>query len=485
MLAELLRARQRSGQAYTVDERLRAARHLAALLLLSAKSAVHVPGAAFDPPANANDLSIAEAAERTALPAAMLRDVLATGLFTSAGERRHGFQHQTYAECLAAERLAALPTVQLRQLLCARDEGKVHVIPQLAELAAWVAGNHRQFCELLLRTEPEVLLRSDVTRLPDALKRELVAALLERAARDEFPDDGINWRFLGGLRHLGLTDQLRPVILDRNSPWNAHRFALRVAGRCKLAALSDDLFTLIRDATAPEHLRRFAADALEDVLPDERLADLEPLARGEVGPDPTDHIRASALLRLVPAHWKVRDALPWLTPSQAGYHASTYELLLVSKLPDLLELADVPSLLADTAIGYHPEQRGHLRQLADAAFAFGLDHLDDSATAAVLAARWRVWRQTYSGPLEEHSSRTSKRFEADRALRLRFVECLLNDPGTTDNDARLLSMRLELLSGPDDLRWLLEQVALAPVARRGAWCEAISWRLNPETLCPH
>ena len=151
---ELLRVLRKTSAGITDVERLRAAQQLACLSLVSGSTGICVSSRTL-PPGN-RDLPIDDAIGQntSGVTAGALDEAIETALFTSLGEHRFGFVHRTFAECLAAERLRVLPLVQLRRLLCQRDERGEYVIPQLAELAAWVAGVHPAFGEHLLCIEP-------------------------------------------------------------------------------------------------------------------------------------------------------------------------------------------------------------------------------------------------------------------------------------------------------------------------------------------
>jgi hypothetical protein len=116
--------------------------------MLCGKSAIHI-----GPIAGASaeaDLHLSEAVDNSGFAVGPLTedvfyDAVCSAIFTSRGPHRFGFAHQTFAECLAAQFLSRLPLVQIRKLLCARDAGQEHVIPQLAETAAWAASIREDF----------------------------------------------------------------------------------------------------------------------------------------------------------------------------------------------------------------------------------------------------------------------------------------------------------------------------------------------------
>lgn len=473
---ELLRALRKTEGRVSDAERLRAAQRLAALLLLSGRSAVRVSGGAFSPEYD-HDLLVDTASGDDPAPVTVpaLEEAVESALFTSLGERRFGFVHQTFAECLAAQHLRPLPLVQLRRLLCQRDARGEHVIPQLAELAAWVAGAHTGFCEHLLHIEPEILLRSDITRLQGMLKSRLVETVLAGACEEKIFDDIRFRRFLAGLNHPGLAMQLRPLISNRQGHHIARRIALSIAAKCRIAEMIDLLLALVIDNTETAHLRDQVARALEDIVPDDKLALLEPLARGEAFPDPDDTIKGCALRRLVPKHWKVRDALPFLTERKNDRFLGAYEMFLRFDLPKALEEDDLPEVLAwlrlkencvSSLMSFH--------QLASLAFARALTLLHVPAIAVEVADTWQVWvtrRDIHHLPQD---SEIRKVLAEDENLRHQLATLYLNHPNTNRENVFGLTSPLPLLHGTASLDWLLDQLPNVPPERRANWAGTIA-----------
>lgn len=478
---ELLRALRKTERHCSDAERMDAARRLAALLLLTGRSAIWQSGAAFEE-IPSRDLPL-EAAEDGAVSREAAAEAVESALFTSLGERRFGFAHQTFAECLAAQHLAALPLVQLRRLLCQRDARGEHVIPQLAELAAWTAGYHPAFCEHLLSIEPEILLRSDVTRLQGALKGRLVAALLAGAEREEI-FDGMNFeRFLDGLKHPALTGQLRPVIGNSAACINARRMALTITRHCVVSELTDDVLKLVCDRGESQALRDRAASALEDIIPSDRLMLLIPLARGEVGSDPDDTIRGCALRGLIPRHWKIRDALPCLETPRNGNFIGAYHVFLDYEAAKLLEDSDVePALLwlcsrAECFDSLHPADR-----FAQGVVARAVRTLGNPTILAALVRLWHSLGRDYALSELTRNEDVQNAFRHDRTARQHFVTAFLNHPEVATDDIFQLRMELRFLSDTADLDWLLDQLPLIPNERRVMWVKAIAWMTSDVEL---
>jgi hypothetical protein len=110
-----------------------------------------------------------------------VQEVLATGLFRGVGDDRVGWVHQTYAEFLAADYLVrrGFTATQLESLLQAPGEAEWRVAPQLRELSAWLASLSPDIGKLLLRDNPDSLLRSDIMVGDEATRLDLARAFLD------------------------------------------------------------------------------------------------------------------------------------------------------------------------------------------------------------------------------------------------------------------------------------------------------------------
>ncbi len=477
---EMLRSFRRASPIVTDFDRLRAAQRLACLLLVSGGTGIRAT-TAHGAPAIDSDLpaDIASDSGATGVSSRALEEALESALFTSLGPHRFGFIHRTVAEYLASEHLRTLPLVQLRRLLCQRDGDGEHIVPQLAELGAWVAASNESFGEHVLKIEPEVLLRSDVIQQGDEFKSRLVESILN-AAREERIFDGKGFdRFLSGLAHPRIEAQLRPIISNPQGHFVERRIAMSIAGKCRCAGLTDCLLARVRDASDDNHLRERAADALSEAVPDDQMALLEPLARGEIKPDPDDTIKAEALLRLVPRFWKVRDTLPHLIHPSNSHFFGSYWTFLNAALLDGLEDEDLLPVLAwlrsrrncfDSQFTFH--------RLASVTFAKALQRLHEPAVAAVVVSLWQAWSQDDLHHLPRESEVISV-LENDEGLRRNLVTLYLNDPTTDAKRSFALFSPVRLLTyEAKSLDWLLDKLVDVPLDRRAAWAAVIGHLAN-------
>src|SRR6185436_19456743 len=107
------------------------------------------------------------------------------------------------------------------------------VVPELHEVAAWLAGMSPGFFEALAHSDPEVLLRSDFAKVGEADRETLVSTLLEMLDKKKILDNRL-WdrRTCQSLEHPKLTAQLRPYIGGREKYFMARRAAITIAEAC-------------------------------------------------------------------------------------------------------------------------------------------------------------------------------------------------------------------------------------------------------------
>ena len=136
--------------------------------------------------------------------AAAIRETLDTALFASHGPNRLGFFHSTYAEFLAARYLTQhdMSTSQIMNLISHSGDPESRLAPQQHGTAAWLAAMRSGVFRAVIKTDPDVMLRSDVSTATDSDRQELVSNLLHLYNEERLIDTRIGSRHLyAKLRH--------------------------------------------------------------------------------------------------------------------------------------------------------------------------------------------------------------------------------------------------------------------------------------------
>jgi hypothetical protein len=177
---------------YTAEQRLTAAERIAAVTIFAHRTAIWTDVVRGDILDEAKDVTIRMLANENgddqlfAEPA--IREALfSTALFSSRGPHRLGWTHQTYAEYLAARHLVRhnLAFPQIMSLISHRDGSGSKIVPQLRDVAAWLANMRPDIFDAILQHDPQVLLRSDLASVPPEQRAIIVEAILRLFDTDQ------------------------------------------------------------------------------------------------------------------------------------------------------------------------------------------------------------------------------------------------------------------------------------------------------------
>ena len=385
------------AQRLSVGQRLAVATRIAAATRLSGRSAIRLD----ERPAGADEVALNDLAggqepeplravrDAFAVGPAEVLETLRTGLFSARGDDCVGFAHPTVAEYLAARYLAysSLSDEQIDDLLFAETSGGFRIVPQLGEIASWLASQSPHFVQRLLDTDPAVLLRGEARQLADEDRARLVEAFLVAVSRrvidrwDRSVRDGEE-----ALRHPGLADQLRAWISDRTRDARARATACDVAGQAKVPDLADSLAGVALDPADDGSVRMAAVSAVGDIGDDAARRRLIGLAVDELGSqDPDDELKGAALVATWPHVLATPDVLAALTPPKRETLFGLYRHFVERAFPMELSADDLPEALhwaADLPVEHDPTDA--LSDLREALVLRALDHTDQDDVAEAL-----------------------------------------------------------------------------------------------------
>jgi hypothetical protein len=273
-----------------------------------------------------------------------IEEVLDTPLFSSRGSGRIGWAHQTYAEFLAAWYMARheVSLDKIQTLIFSSEDPEHRLIPQLHETAAWVASMRADVLQDIIKTDPDVLLRSDIPTDPN-LRKQIVSCLLTQFEMEQlYALDANIYRGYGKLKHPELAGQLRPYIInDCNQQSNARNAAILIAEVCQEHEIQDELTILALDSSQPICLRASAAHALCSLGDSDARLKLKPLINAPVLEDENDELKGYVLEALWSEHLNVKELLQSLTsPKQSNFDGS-YQLFLDYELTPKLHPDDL------------------------------------------------------------------------------------------------------------------------------------------------
>jgi predicted NACHT family NTPase len=285
--------------------------------------------------------------------------IFATGLFSSRGPDLMGWDHQTYAEFLAARYLIqnSMTTGQIMSLLVHPFDPRGRLMPQLHGVAAWVANYMPEVFNKIIELDPEILLRSDLSIMKETDRSALVDSLIRKYDDETLLD--IDWdirRMYGKLYHSSLEEQLKPYICDTTKGEIVRRVAIYIAEACGLKSLQDELANIALDPTQSMHIRVIAAHALCNVGENTTKAKLRPLATGDAREDTNDDLKGYGLRGLWPDNMKAEELFTLLTPPKKPSWFGAYWYFIKYELAQNLKPSDI-----STALVWVKNQKGRSR----------------------------------------------------------------------------------------------------------------------------
>jgi predicted NACHT family NTPase len=455
-------ARRRSKGVYTLtpDQRFQIATRIAAATILCQRDAIWTgaeSGNALESDVAMNELCGGPfSATGVALTRENVMETLSTGLFCSRGEYRLGWAHQTYAEFLAAQYLhdSKMSLEKMLKLLVYHGDSEGKLIPQLHETAAWLATMDDSIRAAILKTEPGILLGSDVASADDEAKEGLVGVLFKQLNSgdiDSLPSRGR----LPKLKHPRMADQLRPCILARSKPRNVRLEAINLAEACEVTELAIDLAGVALDRSEDRPVREGAAFYVAHLGSATEKGRLKPLAYLAAEEDPDKELKGCALEACWPERLSAAELFSVLTlPSENGVYG-TYSRFLTHRLIENIKPEDLPIALKWVR---QQKPRRSLRhsfgELLDEILKIAAKNLGQTGLLGEFSKT--ILAQMRKLDLETGPDGWLQTIGNDDQLRLRVVESILNELSQTREgveEAPRLMWGCPLLT-PRDFDWL-------------------------------
>ena len=464
------RRETRLRPAFSIDQRLAVAVRIAAITSLSNRYAVWTGR---DRGTDINDdvpvLQLCGGKERAGdqefdVDEESIGEAIATGLFSSRGPSRMGWAHQTYAEFLAARYLTMrkLPFDQLKMLLSHPGDPQGKIVPQLQEVAAWLAEMSPEMFDYLVMNEPELLLRSPVSTANLTSRSRLVDALLSSCENEVFhPRQTASKVRYKKLAHSALSVQLRSYLVDKSRSVLARDLAIDIAEECDVRDLQAELLTIALDQEEEIILRTGAAYALRKIGDKSTNNKLLPLALGQAGDDPEDQLKGCGLRSVWPGGMSATEMFAHLTVPKRSNFLGAYRHFLSSELIEGLTPADlVPALEWVTKVKLPDgEEENDFDDCIGQIMKKAWDYLDvPGVTEAFgLAGLSRLKRHeaVFGGRYEYHKEGL---LSGDHSKRQRVLDALLPHLAKPNTDLACLRFTGDSLVQEGDFNWLIERL---------------------------
>jgi hypothetical protein len=204
--------------------------------------------------------------------------------------------------------------------------------------------------------------------------RDVVAAIVTGLDKSEL-DDG-NWSFRRHyhvLKHPGLVEQLRPILMDVTRSPITRRFAIEVVHACNVTELDTELICIALDPSDVLSVRESAAATIADSPSADIRRQLRPLTLG-VATDLRDQLKGHSLRALWPDSLSIEELFECLTEPKKDSFFGAYQAFIQFQLAKAVGMELLPVGLKWC------RQLGHFRTSSRS--------LTDFAKS-IIAAAWR------------------------------------------------------------------------------------------------
>ncbi len=402
-----------------------------------------------------------------------------SALFTSIGENRTAFSHQTYPEFLTAKWLSEQPfhDCELLSLLSSEDAPD-QVAPPYYEVAAWLASLRQGVLQRLIRQQPKLLLRSDLTAANSQWRQQVCAQLLAQYAEGSLHIFDWDVEIYQTLAHPELPTQLAPYITGHEYNRTVRQVAIHIAHGCRTQELASALLALSLDATENTELRETAVRALVSLGAPEKLVQLRALLNLPFEQDPEDQIRGLVLSALWPHRMlNPTEVLSSLVAPRRPSFGGSYRNF-VDNLAQDWPLDALPQALAWVAAQPHGECLTYsFRHLLEAFLRMGLQQIDMPGVRAALAqavtARLRHCEDPFTSDLLPASEDPFKGLQMSRR---KLIAALVESSEIPESIFSQIGLGIGRHSWlhSDDLEWLLESLETSLPERRARWARLLS-----------
>jgi hypothetical protein len=386
----------------------------------------------------------------------MVVETLGTGLFSSRGPERLGWSHQTFAEYLAARYCInnKLPIQQLRSLVF--HPRRVRVIPQMREVASWLALQNEPLFAEIAEHDPEVLLGSASPSLSDEQRRIVAATLLRRCDEGGFLH--IHHHLpLRNLAHPTLAERLEPILRDTSRSMATRYFAAKIARDCSVTSLVEVLVAIALSDIETNEIRTISGYAVGDIGSKQERDQLQPLLEASREIDPNDELRGVALRAIYPGD--IYDDAMWdylEHPRRSLFFGSYSSFLSYSVVPKL-NAENLPAALR-WCMRQPVEDLGPIPELEAEIFFLAAENIAAESVADSLARAVFERCKAYRGFAKRRHGKDKNAEDLlleDDARRRRFLEAFL--PLLNPDNVHAVMHPLSILT-LKDLPWFIDRV---------------------------
>lgn len=420
-----------------------------------------------------------------------IRETLSiTSLFSSRGVNRLGFAHQTYAEFLAAWYVAEhhnLPLVQIMSLLTTPEDPDKRLVPQLHETAAWIASMRQDILKEIIKSDPDVILRSDIPT--DSSLREVIVENLLKSYDQGFIENHeyqiSNYRHLIKLKHPKLASQLLPYVQGSIGCLTSRDKAIDIAEICQEKSLQSALADLALNSSEDINLRGSASYALTLIGDSDTKGRLKPLAIAELIDDKFSRLKDYSLMAVFPEHLNAKELFQSLVSPRKRNLDSGYSKFLSTELVKNLNPSDLPTALK-WVISQGERHFPHPFESAiNAIIQFGWNYIENpnilELFTKIVLIQWKVHQPVNTDITEKYQfEKLLLNSDSKRRLLIKALVLVIDEKDNLD-PYFLVNPTHEIYLLSKDLNWLIEKAKASESDKvKNIWLNLVLWSINSQ-----
>jgi hypothetical protein len=230
----------------------------------------------------------------------------------------------------------------------------------------------------VMKTDPDILLQSDISTIDNNSKAKLIKALLQLHDEKKLTYSYFHILRYKNLSYPGLAEQLEPYICNpTKSIWTRY-VAIDIAEACQAKDVQSSLVDLVLDPKQDYQLRVHAISAACHLCDEKTKLRLKPFAIDNIEHDPEDDLKGYALQAVYPNHVSTGEVLRSLKSLNKKSFGGSYQDFLAKIFVDLFELPDL--LIALNWLELQPKIRDlhyPFDKLSDCILQKAWEHIED------------------------------------------------------------------------------------------------------------
>jgi hypothetical protein len=254
-------------------------------------------------------------------------EILDTGLFITINGGAFGFAHRTYAEFLAAYFINAqgLASSGITRIVTLAGDS-LRLVPQLRELAAWLAQQSDKLLEFVIDADPSIVFDSSVLLTDPTKTAAVFDALLRLILERKYPVyRSTSSASLSKLAHPGLLNKARLALLDNTSDYLQRVFVTDVATASDIVKDIAELPSVVLDPDENYEVRQRIAYAIRESGAEVQKRHIVALLNSDLASDPDDELKGIALACAMdlgtPVGTLIANMQPQKKPNLTGAYA--------------------------------------------------------------------------------------------------------------------------------------------------------------------